>query len=458
VTACPYGFRIVGATSEERRLVDAGAVLAAYACCDERAEVTREAYLSAFQFGEDFRQLLESTGSPKGFAGPCWSAWVWLDIDRDGDLDAALRDARRLVAAILERYATLDDDDLLAFFSGAKGFHVGIPSCVWGPHPSADFHRTARRFAERLADAAGVGIDHGVYDRVRPFRAPNSRHPRTGLHKRRLSHAELMALSLDAMLGLSATPSPFDVPRPAGHCHQAAADWLDATTWVAEQAEARAQRRAAGHSTAALNRLTLDFIRDGAGEGDRHRLLFSSAANLREFGCPAALAHALLTPPALDSGLAPGEVHRQIECGLAHGVAEACTSPDPGPATATAKGGPADGSPSRLDGDKLKAALAALWSAPAWAPADTPAGNDPCPALPGVPAGSSVGGQGPGGFLKAPPAIPNPPSGAAFFFQDSRGRPCEGAAAYMWTWAGAPQWFYVAEHPVPIGRLQEGGA
>ncbi len=42
MTTCPYGFRIVGATWEARRLVDATAALAGYAACDERADVTRE--------------------------------------------------------------------------------------------------------------------------------------------------------------------------------------------------------------------------------------------------------------------------------------------------------------------------------------------------------------------------------------------------------------------------------
>ena len=51
-------------------------------------------------------------------------------------------------------------------------------------------------------------------------------------------------------------------------------------------------------------------------KGDRHRLLFSAAANLAEFGCPPALAHALLSEAGLDSGLSPADVRRQIDCGL----------------------------------------------------------------------------------------------------------------------------------------------
>src|SRR5262249_46357837 len=148
--------------------------------------------LSAFQYGKDFRQLLETTGSTKGFAGACWASLIWWDIDRADDLQRALENARRLAGFILARYKALDDDDLLYFYSGSKGFHIGLPTCPWHPEPSAYFNAIARRFAEFIAERAGVAIDTGVYDKVRAFRAPNSKHPKTGRHKRRLSHDELM--------------------------------------------------------------------------------------------------------------------------------------------------------------------------------------------------------------------------------------------------------------------------
>lgn len=315
----PYAFRIVGPTWERRRLVDAGAAFRTYAACDERAEVQREAYLSAFCFGADFRRLLDSTGSTAGFAGACWSAWLWFDLDHEDNLDAALADARRLAAFILARFPTLDDDDVLAFYSGAKGFHLGIPTSAWGPPPVVAFNRVAQRFAEIIAERAGIVIDGGVYDKVRAFRAPNSRHPKTGRYKRRLTHGELMGLPLDRILQLAERPDPFDLPRLAGLDEQATADWLDAVHHVEQAAAARAKRQAESNGAPTLNRLTLEFIRDGAGQGDRHRLLFSAAANLAEFSCPPALAHALLTEAGLDSGLPPKEVRRQIECGLARG-------------------------------------------------------------------------------------------------------------------------------------------
>ena len=104
-------------------------------------------------------------------------------------------------------------------------------------------------------------------------------------------------------------------------CDQAATDWQETVERIEHETEAARERRAAPDRSARLNRATLDFIRDGAGSGDRHRLLFSAAANLAEFGCPSELAHELLTDAALDSGLSPSETRRQIDCGLSHNTA-----------------------------------------------------------------------------------------------------------------------------------------
>lgn len=313
-----FGYRIIGNTTGRRRLVDAAAALAGYAACDPRAEVGREAYLSAFFFGADFRDYLHGTGSTKGYNGPCGALCIWFDLDNEDNPQAALDDCRRLAASILDRYRVLDDDDLLLFFSGSKGFHVGLP-VIWDAPPSIAFNRVARRFAEGFAQLAGVKIDTSVFDKVRAFRAPNSRHPKTGLHKRRLALDELIGLSLDGIRQLAKHPEPFALSAPAVTCEQAAYDWQAATTAVRQQAEEKARRCAAvANGVPTLNRQTIDFIRDGAEQGDRHRLLFSAAANLAEFGCPPTLAHALLTGAGLDSGLSPSDVRRQIECGLAH--------------------------------------------------------------------------------------------------------------------------------------------
>jgi hypothetical protein len=315
MNAIPFGFRVLGSPLDERRLCDWQRAFAAYAGCDELAETEREAYLSAFTFGADFRTHLETTGTTKGFAGVCGSPWLWLDLDRD-DLDTATRDARRFAAGLADRFRV--DDELLLFFSGSKGYHLGLPMALCAsPAPSVDFHRVARRFAERQSVRFGVAIDAGVFDRVRLFRAPNSRHPKTGLHKRWLDLEQLLHLRTDAILRLAAEPEPFDIPDVRLSHPKAVDDWQQAADDVAKAATVRQARQATG---AGLNRSTLGFIRDGAATGDRHRLTFSAAANLAELGCSFRLAYELLREAALDSGLPPGEVERQIRCGMEHGA------------------------------------------------------------------------------------------------------------------------------------------
>ncbi len=416
-----FAFRIVGGCYEARRLVDAAAAFAAYAAADPKAECGREAYLSAFRFAADFAAHLKATGSTADFAGPCWSPWLWWDIDSD-ELQYAHKDAGALAAFLVERY-TVEPGALLLFFSGSKGFHVGLPTALWSPSPSADFHRTARRFAERLAELASVTIDTGIYDRVRAFRCPNSRHPKTGLHKRRLTFDELLG-PLAVIVELAVTPAPFDVPSVTGTSEAAAADL------VASEGEAKAARRAAGNGSPTLNKATLAFIRDGAGTGDRHRLLFSAAANLAEFHCPLPLAVALLEESALDSGLTPKDCRRQIECGL---TAVASPSPPPlpqqvapGPTQdaldSSTVNGPPEAAASKVGGlavepepapAKLQSALARLWqSTPAPAPkADQ---GDAVPQLP------PLGVESPPAATPLPP-IPLPPGAVGSGLLD---KPC----------------------------------
>lgn len=317
MTPAPYGFRVAGDLAGPRKLIDWHCAFAACCAADPRAEPQRESYLSLFTFGDDFRAQLERTGSTRGYRGPALLPWLTFDLDAD-DLDAALTDARKLAARLLATYRRLDDDHALVFFSGRKGFHVAVPLPL-GIEPTPDAPAVARFLAERWAAHCGVRIDAGIYDASRCFRAPNSRHPRSGLHKRRLMYDELLGLSVARVVELAREPLPFDPPADVPDNPELRRDWQEAAKGVAL---ARQTKVAAypPDAPAKLVKKTLAMIR---GEwtpdlGDRHRLLFSAAANLAECGCTLALALDLLTGPGLNCGLALNDVRRQITCGLAH--------------------------------------------------------------------------------------------------------------------------------------------
>ena len=311
-----YGFRVVDGIYNERILIESNPAFTAYCAVDARAEVEREGYLSAFCFAEDFGNHLASTGSTRGFSGPSWSPILWVDIDGPSKdiagLTKAIESTRKFVSGTIERYH-LQDSTLLVFFSGSKGFHIGLPSSLWSSVPELDYHRHSRNMAESLASQFGIQIDASVYDRVRAFRAPNSRHPRTKLHKRRLLIGELMTLSPGEVVELAKSPIAFEFETVTAANDTATTDWQHALTAVVATPEPCV---AAG---ASLNRLTLDFIQEGAEVGERNNRLFSAAANLAEFDCSGPLAEALLTEAARDSGLAPCEIKQTIAAGLAHG-------------------------------------------------------------------------------------------------------------------------------------------
>ena len=146
-----------------------------------------------------------------------------------------------LAVFLVERYA-VDPGELLIFFSGSKGFHVGLPTALWSPPPSADFHRTVRRrFAENVAELAAVTIDTGVYDRVAGFPCPELSAPEDRLAQAAACRmTNLLGLPLERIVELSREPAPFDVPTPTRHSDQAAADWQAAAELVAREGEAKA--------------------------------------------------------------------------------------------------------------------------------------------------------------------------------------------------------------------------
>lgn len=311
----PFGFRVVGPLTGARRTVKAAAALAGHASCAPEASASDECYLSAFQFGAEYRDYVEQTNSPKGYVGPCWSPWMWVDVDRN-DPEQAACDARKFVGFVLDRYAKLDDDELLVFFSGRKGYHVGVP-LSHNPAPSGAFHRTARGLAEGLAAAAGVGIDGSIYDRVRAFRAPNSRHPKSGRYKRRVSVRELMNLSSNRIAQLASEPAPFDLPTACAVDKDMESDWAEIAARVGTSAAVLTGRPHPGR----IQRATSEFLAVGAPEGERSLRLFRAAADLTEFTIvhgTDALVAALLTEPGLESGLTPAETARQIRTGIDH--------------------------------------------------------------------------------------------------------------------------------------------
>jgi hypothetical protein len=331
VTASSFnvGVLVLGTPTSPRALVRHADLLTAYAdgTLAERGE-DRESFLSHYVFGPELQQyFISNQHSVKGFVGPCRADWLLWDIDRDGDLDAALTDTCRLTAFIQEHYRA----DPIVWFSGSKGFHVAV-ELIHRPPPAVGFHRTARTFAENLAARAGVRIDTNIYDIAHLIRLPNTRHPKTGLFKRRIDADDLFQIGIDGIRRHAEYPASDRLPTWRGDTERLAADWREAEAATARATEARAATYRNFRPDERAPRYFLEFLRFGVEPGERAKTLFQCACWLSEQGCPEKLVSALLTEPALDCGLSPSETARQIKCGIEHALRQrAAADPRPDP-------------------------------------------------------------------------------------------------------------------------------
>jgi hypothetical protein len=317
-------------------LVQHEAVLTAYADgqMHEQGEAG-EAYLSHFTFGVAMRQhYAANRNRVAGYAGPCSCRWLVLDIDR-ANLDEALNEARRLVTRLAIRYPE-SEGQVPIYFSGGKGFHV-LVELAHAPPPSVGFHLTARAFAESIAQEANVTIDTSIYDVAHIIRLPNTRHPRTGLYKRRLDAEVLFTLDVNGIRRHAAHPAGDGLPSAGTVPARLAHDWQAAELATGQQQTARAEARQDFTPDARAPKYLLDLLRFGVEEGERHTTVFRAAAWLAEQGAPPSLCSALLTEAGNDVGLMPQDVARQIRCGVEHARRQRT---QPANAARTSEGGP----------------------------------------------------------------------------------------------------------------------
>lgn len=265
-------------------------------------------FLSAFSYADDFREHMERRGTEAGFSGACFSAFLWFDIDRENDLKKALEDTAKLVEFFVSGVGNRevsrcpilpDSESILIFFSGCKGFHVGVPiSLLSGDlRPSETFHQTAKEMALEVAEKVGVEIDSSIYSKTRLFRCPNTRHGKTGLYKIPISYWELCGMAdLSGILERAKHPrkclfyndlqqpehSPDDVlfHEPEGmfvpsECWQSLTNLGEKSFCEKQNLEVALL----GKNFPRVRRETLEFLQHGAVVGERNSRLFNAVAD-----------------------------------------------------------------------------------------------------------------------------------------------------------------------------------
>ena len=324
-----YGAFVDGSPFSTRKVTKWRLWLDMHADLDEQhIDPTREGYLSHFAFGEDFLAHIRThKGSVAGFDGACWTRFLVFDIDSP-NLESALVDARRLATHLGNLYPPLDGR-LPIYFSGRKGFHLYL-ELVHEPEPSTTFHDVCRTLAERIADGVGVKIDTSIYSKTRILRLPNSRHPKTGLHKRRIVGEDILRITVPQILERAREPAGDGFPTCSEAIPALAEHWADAErNYKLNLSHRQTIREVAKTQLGNAPKYLMDFLRFKCEPGERARTLFRCAAWITEAwragftqGSPCELVHALLTEAGLDNGLSPGETKRQIDCGIKHAITQ----------------------------------------------------------------------------------------------------------------------------------------
>ena len=204
----------------------------------------------------------------------------------------------------------LKPENIQIWFSGKKGFHVGVSTQIFGEEatPSVAFHGFCKAVAERIEKEAGVEIDSNVYDNVRIFRTPNTRHGKTDLFKIPVWYDELTGddavenickraesprrlLDVNcpecAALHDDVTYSPVTAYSPVAEQF-----WRDAMTPGSNQYAAHnasySQKPPSNYTGGSqqLRKKTKNYIQNGAQKGERAMELFKASADCYRSGMP----------------------------------------------------------------------------------------------------------------------------------------------------------------------------
>lgn len=196
-----------------------------------------EAYASMFGFEKaiiDHLRVTKGTlstrgkpypnGTVRGYKGKYNLKVLWFDVDKKGDLEGARQTALKLISTLTSKYR-IPLDSIYIYFSGNKGFHIGLHSKMFGGFDwSKDLPEIIGRVAFKIVSTCYEvpiskikeelkgskkpfrDIDLSIYNQNRIFRLPNSVHPETDLFKVPLSYDELSESEVEQILEFAEQP------------------------------------------------------------------------------------------------------------------------------------------------------------------------------------------------------------------------------------------------------------
>lgn len=152
-----------------------------------------EAYYNHFDVLESGLGDDEGVPTFKGASGECKPAFnlVGFDFDSEDAPEKSLHD----VQAFLQYFRF---EHFYVAYSGSKGFHISVPFEYFGIPADENLPKTLRNLAHELRPHFPT-LDTSIYNIGRKFRAPNTKHGKTGLYKTILKSENVDTSDMEAI-------------------------------------------------------------------------------------------------------------------------------------------------------------------------------------------------------------------------------------------------------------------
>lgn len=246
-----------------------------------------DCYTTMFLFKEEYQKHVKSTGSVRGADQfKVWSPYLWFDIDAP-DLQDATIDMQALLRGVRSMGVL---DHVVVFFSGSKGYHIGIDAGVFGFEPSQTLPDQMRRVATQIASLFNIDtLDTKVYNHNRLWRVPDTFHGKTKLRKTVLKPEKAIEMSVDEIKRVASSGKGRRGPRYVG-CDNT--EPVDSLVRLSREASAGAVEKSANWDAPPLSdrrakiiMAGLDYLLEhGVTRGDRDNEALLRASECRKIG------------------------------------------------------------------------------------------------------------------------------------------------------------------------------
>ena len=168
-----------------------------------------ESYISLYEFGEDILSYVKDNNGISGYDGLTSMTTLWIDFDSK-DLEKAKKEVVEFIEYMYQ-FFDIDRNVWHIYFSGGKGFHIGLDAKVIGIDGLVDRHlpNMIKLFITALVKDMNSHcndkysfecIDLKIYNKTRIIRLPYSLHQKTKLYKIFIPIKELSEKSMDEII------------------------------------------------------------------------------------------------------------------------------------------------------------------------------------------------------------------------------------------------------------------